>query len=907
MVRNLVISLFLIILLTTIVLAEDTPFTDCIDITIAGTYVLQNDITDWDATSDYCIDIDVPGGNVWIDGDGHTITNDEASSSYPAIKVDDASDDILIKDLTIEDVQDNYGILAIGEYDDFYIDNVDVTGSKGGFYLYEQASSSMLYIYDCFIDTTSYGMFIYGFPFDESAGGGDGIHDNIINVDDTDGEAVPYGIYISSCTSGPMLIDNTVDVEGDAYGIRVSSTNSIKIESDTTAGNLDEYSSISSVDGSAVSLYNSNSCYVRYLNISSTASNGISLTGTTSSTTIDSVDVEGNAYSIYDGTSTSYSQTALRTTLKDASNLDLAQIRWVDTDFLKDLDVVGDFTYDRITLADNNINLNVSDWSGTDLTDLLGSEVDMYLYQTPSSGITDPVLTVATNQCSGPDCFDISSLVLATVYWSALEGAGNWSILNESDVGAGAPAETYSLLVSTSGSGNPLGLCLYDNITYHVNIVDSNNTLVTDATGTIFAVVNNGTINSEGTIPYAGRWSFEYNGTTTATDSILFYYNDSDYNLTNETDTIYVAESYCDLTFAEVQILNPFEHISVGESYSLRVGLFDIGTGERILDASNTIRCYATIGEFTSYTCSPSGDGECTLTFVAPVITAPYLGISCTYVGNDYVAESTGFSSSVVTASDIDLWVTSDDGKFNIPTGPIFCPSDTTTFEVYLGDVSDLTTYGDGNLTITTSSDGEIFGSPCAVSSSNPCTFNYDVRTTVGMETLTLSYTDDTNYDDISYLISIEANDDCYFAHLIVSNAISSTKSQSVFAVSGSQSSYTDSTGHVWVTKLNPTAYPVEVDLTKSGYISSTALLASDEMNSYSGIGVVLYPTAYGNESGLTYQDEFTMPTNTSQVTGGIKQIVFAFMASPFNILLMLIILLIAIGAIKFIVLTALG
>ena len=55
------------------------------------------------------------------------------------------------------------------------------------------------------------------------------------------------------------------------------------------------------------------------------------------------------------------------------------------------------------------------------------------------------------------------------------------------------------------------------------------------------------------------------------------------------------------------------------------------------------------------------------------------------------------------------------------------------------------------------------------------------------------------------------------------------------------------------------------------------------------------------------YQDAYEVPNSTAQVTNGIKEIVFSFMASPFNILLMLILILIAVGAIKLVIMAVLG
>jgi len=230
------------------------------------------------------------------------------------------------------------------------------------------------------------------------------------------------------------------------------------------------------------------------------------------------------------------------------------------------------------------------------------------------------------------------------------------------------------------------------------------------------------------------------------------------------------------------------------------------------------------------------------------------------------------------------------------------CLNTTYSFQYWL-TVNNSMVYPDGEITVDEDLDGTgtMIGSPCNANDA-PCTFTYTtpvLATTIQFDAL---YEGDAENDPIFMKRVYTVSSLCGVIKFHLYDPINNVNVQAVTTDMGANggSKSTDVNGLVLFNGLNVT--DTNVTISKTGYYTSVYLIDETEFNLPTPIELLITPSGYLEGTGLissAIPSNITIPTNSSELIGGIKEISFAFIVYPFQMIILLVLFLMGLGIIK--------
>jgi hypothetical protein len=241
---------------------------------------------------------------------------------------------------------------------------------------------------------------------------------------------------------------------------------------------------------------------------------------------------------------------------------------------------------------------------------------------------------------------------------------------------------------------------------------------------------------------------------------------------------------------------------------------------------------------------------------------------------------------------------------------PVACINSTYDITIDLLNTSTslpvVITGGNISLYVTTTLGGVGVGSfspQWCLSDDTPCTFTYDAGNVAGYDNVLFVEFNGTidypyfGWSDSSY--HWDVLDNCYQVIVSVNDSDTGSPLSGVNVNIGVDSADTGTNGETTpFTHLAYTDYPTT--LTKSGYDTGHYIIQQSELNT-----VVPMEMTQSASQGIPLNE--TIPTSTAEVIGGLQNIVWAFMASPFVWILLFITLLILIGVFRKLIMAAMG
>lgn len=249
-----------------------------------------------------------------------------------------------------------------------------------------------------------------------------------------------------------------------------------------------------------------------------------------------------------------------------------------------------------------------------------------------------------------------------------------------------------------------------------------------------------------------------------------------------------------------------------------------------------------------------------------------------------------------------------DLSKFNNNDG-IYCPTDQDTISLYFRDSSSLQPVTDGVVTVVPAEGNvSIVGTDTCNCSSGvdacfPCQITFEVPLDEGPFYFVVNYNGSATWDNVSLAmidsytgmeyLSVDATT-CYWIRFDTVDSETGIALPGVFVNSETGgSAISDSSGEATIGRLDYLSY--DWDFSKSGYDDFAYSNAPSELMTILEVGMVSnVPSAY--------VQPFTPPQNVSAVTGGFLNIAYAFVASPFNWIMLAIIILLGLGLIKLLI-----